>query len=135
MTSIQREVLIDVPADVLWSAVRDVGALHTRLVRGFVTDCRLEEGNARVVTFANGVVAREVIVDLDDDARRLVWTAAGGRLTHHNASVQVFSAGPERSRLLWIADLLPDAMAPAITAMIEAGTAAMKKTVEGRAAE
>jgi len=135
MASIQREVLIDVPADVLWSAVRDVGALHTRLVRGFVTDCRLEEGNARVVTFANGVVAREVIVDLDDDARRLVWTAAGGRLTHHNASVQVFSAGPERSRLLWIADLLPDAMAPAITAMIEAGTAAMKKTVEGRAAE
>jgi len=131
MASIQREVLIDVSADALWSAVRDVGALHTRLVRGFVTDCRLEEGNARVVTFANGLVAREVIVNLDDEARRLVWSATGGRLVHHNASVQVFALGPEQSRLVWIADLLPDAMAPAIGGMIEAATAAMKRTVEG----
>ena len=42
-------------------AVRDIGALHTRLVPGFVTDVKLEPG-ARVVTFGNGTVAREVIV-------------------------------------------------------------------------
>ena len=51
-------------ADV-WDALRDVGALHTRLAVGFVTDGRMEPG-ARVVTFANGVVARELIVAVDD---------------------------------------------------------------------
>ena len=128
MASIRREVLIDVSADALWSAVRDVGALHTRLVVGFVTDCRLD-GNARIVTFANGAVARELIVDINDADRRLVWAAVGGPLTHHNASAQVFAEGPESSRLVWIADLLPDEMAPLITGMIEQGTAAMKKTM------
>jgi hypothetical protein len=113
----------------VWDALRDVGALHTRLVAGCVTDCRLEAG-ARVVTFANGVVARELIVDVDDTTRRLAWAAVGGRLTHHNASAQVFDEGQGRSRVVWIADLLPDEMAPAIGAMIEQGTVAMKRTLE-----
>jgi hypothetical protein len=129
MASIRREVLIDVSADDLWAAVRDVGALHTRLVTGFVTDCRME-GNARIVTFANGIVAKELIVDVNDKDRRLVWSASGGRLSHHNASSQVFAEGPGRCRLVWIADLLPDEMAPAITGMIEQGIAAMKQTLE-----
>jgi len=133
MASIRKHVSINVPAAQLWDAVRDVGALHTRLVPGFVTDCRLEDG-ARVVTFANGVVARELIVDLDDEARRLVWSAVGGRLTHHNASVQVFDEGSAACSLVWIADLLPDTMAPAIAAMIEQGLQAMKKALESTAA-
>jgi hypothetical protein len=129
MASIRREVSIEVPPERLWDALRDVGALHTRLVRGFVTACRLE-GSVRTVTFANGVVARETIVDVNDAERRLVWSATGDRLSHHNASAQVFTEGAGRARLVWIADLLPDAMAPAITGMIEAGIAAMKKTLE-----
>ena len=135
MASIRKQVSINVPAGQLWDAVRDVGALHTRLVPGFVTDCRLEDGGgARVVSFANGVVARELIVDLDDEARRLAWSAVGGRLTHHNASVQVFDEGGAACRLVWIADLLPHAMAPAIAAMIEQGLQAMKKALESAAA-
>ena len=132
MASIRREVVIDVAAETLWAAVRDVGALHTRLVVGFVTDCRLED-NARIVTFANGIVAKELIVDLNDADRRLAWAAVGNGLTHHNASAQVYAEGPERSRLVWIADLLPDQMAPAITRMIEDGIAAMKTTMEREA--
>ena len=132
MASVRKEVSIGVPVEQLWAAVRDVGALHTRLVAGFVTDCRLE-GDARVVTFANGVVARELIVDVNDKDLRLVWAAVGGRLTHHNASVQVFAEGAGRSRLVWIADLLPNELAPAIEAMLEQGTIAMKKTLEGAA--
>lgn len=135
MASIHQHISINVPARELWDAVRDIGALHTRLVPGFVTDCRLEDGGgARTVTFANGVVARELIVTLDDGARRLVWSAAGGRLTHHNASAQVFEDGAERCRLVWIADLLPDTMAPAIAAMIGQGLQAMKKALESAAA-
>ena len=134
MASIRREISIDVSPEQAWSALRDVSALHTRLVVGFVTDCRME-GNTRVVTFANGVVAREVIVDVNDSERRLVWSASGGRLTHHNASAQVVAESNGRSRIVWIADLLPDDMAGAIAAMIEQGTIAMKRTLELAAKE
>jgi hypothetical protein len=129
MASIRREVAIEIPAEQAWSAVRDVGALHTRLVVGFVTDCRME-GDARVVTFANGMIARELIVDINDTDRRVAWSAVGGRLTHHNASVQVFTESAGRSRVTWIADLLPNELAPAIAGMIDQGMVAMKNTLE-----
>ncbi|HEY8156602.1 MAG TPA: SRPBCC family protein [Myxococcota bacterium] len=129
MASIRREIRIDARPETAWDALRDVGALHERLVPGFVTAVRLEEG-ARIVTFGNGLVARELIVDLDDEQRRLVWSAAGGRLTHHNASAQVFPDGAAGCRFVWIADLLPDAMAPAIAAMIEQGIAIIRQTLE-----
>ena len=131
MASIRKEILLESSAENVWAAVRDVGALHHRLVPGFVVDTRLEEG-ARVVTFGNGMVVRELIVDLDDDARRLAWSARGGRLTHHNASVQVFADGTRRCRLVWIADLLPNELAGEIRAMIDQAAAVMKKTLDGR---
>lgn len=132
MASIRREISIDATPETAWAALRDVGALHERLVPGFVTAVRLEEG-ARVVTFGNGMVVREVIVDLDDASRRLVWSATGGPLTHHNASAQVFpdaSGAPGRCVFVWIADLLPHERAPGITAMIEQGLAVIKRTLE-----
>ena len=132
MATIRKELHLEVPADGVWDAVRDIGALHTRLVPGFVVDTRLEPG-ARVVTFGNGMVVRELIIDRDDAARRLAWSARGGRLTHHNASVQVFADGDHRSRLVWIADLLPDELAGDIRAMIEQATTIMKKTLEAHA--
>src|SRR5207244_11854613 len=100
-----------------WDAIRDVGAVHERLAPGFVVDTRLEEG-ARIVTFADGMVARELIVDVDDAARRLAWAVVGSpRLTHHNASMQVFADGEHRSRVVWMADLLPNEIATAIARM------------------
>jgi carbon monoxide dehydrogenase subunit G len=130
MASIQREVLIQADPATVWDALSDVGALHRRLAPGFVTDVRLEEG-ARVVTFGNGLVAREVIVDIDDKARRLVWSVVGGRMTHHNASAQVLPDGEGGSRFVWIADLLPHELAPGIAAMMEQGLAVIKRTLEG----
>jgi hypothetical protein len=132
MASIHKEATIRVPAHVLWDAVRDVGALHTRLVTGFVTDCKLDGDDARMVTFGNGMTVRELIVDVDDTRRRIAWTAVGGRLSHHNASLQVLEAGAGECRAVWIADLLPNEMAPAIAGMIEQGLAAMKRTQESQ---
>jgi len=129
MASIHREIFIETGADDVWAAVRDVGAVHERLAPGFVVDTCLEDG-ARVVTFGNGQVARELIVDIDDEARRLAWAAVGTRLTHHNASLQVFPDNERRSRVVWIADLLPNELAGYITGMIEQGMAVMKKTLE-----
>jgi len=130
MASIRKEILIDARPDKVWDAIRDVGALHERLVPGFVVDTRLEEG-ARVVTFGNGVVARELIVDLDDAARRLVWAVVDSpRLTHHNASVQVFADGERRSRVVWIADVLPNEIAGYMAGLLDQGLGVMKKTLE-----
>ena len=128
MASIRREVVLQAkPADV-WDAVRDVGAIHRRLAPGFVVATELEpDGAARVVTFGNGMTARELIVDLDDAARRLVWSVVGGRMTHHNASVQLFEEAGA-TRFVWIADLLPHELAPAIAAMIDQAIAAITAT-------
>ena len=132
MASIHREVIVEAPSELMWDAIRDVGAVHERLAPGFVVDTRLEEG-ARIVTFGNGVVARELIVDLDEAALRLVWSVVGERMTHHNASLQVFAEGGTKSRVVWIADLLPNEVAPYIAGMIDQGMAVMKKTMEARA--
>jgi len=135
MASIQRDIIINAAAADIWDAVRDVGALHTRLAPGFITHCEMDGDEARKIRFANGIEAREVIITIDDAARRLVWSAAGGRLTHHNASAQVLAEGEGRCRFVWIADLLPHAMAPAVTGMIEAGLQAMKAHAENAGAD
>jgi hypothetical protein len=129
MASIHREIVIEVSPELAWDALRDIGALHTRLAPGFVTDVKLEQG-ARLVTFGNGRVARELIIDVDDERRRVVWSVVGGRMTHHNASAQIIPEGPARCRFVWIADLLPHELAPAITGMIEQGLAVIKPTLE-----
>jgi carbon monoxide dehydrogenase subunit G len=129
MASIRKEILIEARPETVWDAVRDVGAVHERLAPGFVVDTKMD-GDARIVTFGNGMVARELIVDIGEEARRLAWSVVGGRLTHHNASLQVFADGEARSRVVWIADLLPNDLAGTIAGMIEQGMAAMKRTLE-----
>jgi hypothetical protein len=81
------------------------------------------------VTFFNGSVVREVLVDLDDETRRLVWSIVDGPYTHHNGSVQVFAEGG-RARFVWITDLLPDEAAERTAAMMEQGTSVAKRTLE-----
>jgi carbon monoxide dehydrogenase subunit G len=132
MASIHKEILIDARPEDVWDAIRDVGAIHRRLAPGFVVDTKLE-GGARVVTFGNGMVVRELIVDMDDAARRLVWSVVGGPMTHHNASLQVFAEGDGRSRVVWIADLLPHDLAGTIAGMIEQGMGVMRQTLEREA--
>ena len=132
MASIHKEILIEARPEDVWAAIRDVGAIHRRLAPGFVVDTRLD-GDARIVTFGNGMVARELIVDIGDAARRLVWSVVGGRMTHHNASLQVFAEGESRSRVVRIADLLPNDLAPVVGAMIEQGMAVMQKTLQSEA--
>lgn len=132
MASIRKDIVVERrPADV-WDAIRDVGAIHTRLAPGFVVDTKMD-GDARIVTFGNGLVARELIVDIGEEARRLAWAVVGGRLTHHNASLQVLAQGDTHSRVIWVADLLPNELAGTIAGMIEQGMSVMKRTLEADA--
>lgn len=128
MASIRREVTIAVDPKVAWDALRDLGALHTRLCPGFVTNTVLEPG-ARVVTFGNGATARELIVSVDDEDRRVVWSVVGGPMTHHNASAQVFPEG-NGARFVWIADFLPHDFAARMAPLIEQGLAVIRTTLE-----
>ena len=133
MASVHKEIIIDAnPADV-WDALRDFGALHTRLVPDFVTDTKLD-GDARIVTFANGTVAREVLVDSDDRKRRLVYAIKSERLTQHSASAQVFAESDGRSRVVWIADVLPNEVATYMDGQMDFGAAAMQKALGRNAA-
>ncbi len=129
MASIRKEIVIDASAERVWDALRDWGALHLRLVPGFATDVRLD-GEDRIVTFFNGSVLRERLVDLDDDVRRLVWSIADPPYTHHNASAQVFADGTDRSRFVWIADLLPNELAGRAAPLMEHALRVFKGTLE-----
>src|SRR4030095_12148088 len=131
MATIQKEIEIDRSSEFVWDAIRDVGNIHKRLVPGFVVDCKLE-GDWRVVTFGNGMIVDELIVDVDDKTRRHSWSARGGTLSHHNASIQVFPNGEGKSRLVWIADLMPNEAAQQIGPMIQLGLDTMKRTLESR---
>ena len=132
MASIRKEFIVEAPVGGVWDAIRDVGAVHRRLARNFVVDTTLEPG-ARVVKFANGVVARELIVDVDDEQRRIAYAVVGGSAAHHHATMQVSAEGEGRTRFVWITDVVPDALGGQFQTMIDMGTEAMRRTLEGRA--
>jgi carbon monoxide dehydrogenase subunit G len=129
MASVRKEVVIDARPDDVWDALRDWSAVHERLVPGFVTSTRLD-GRDRIVTFFTGTTVREVLVDLDDDAHRLVWTVVDGPYTHHNASAQVLANGDVGTRFVWVADFLPDEAAGLIEQLMQRGIDTVKRTLE-----
>jgi Polyketide cyclase / dehydrase and lipid transport len=133
MASIHKDISLDARPEDVWEAVRDFGAVHRRLVPGFVLDARLD-GEARIVTFANGTVARELLVDLDDARQRLVYAVVSERVKQHSASVQIFADGDARSRLVWIVDVLPNEIAPYMDAQMDQAALAMQKTFKRDAA-
>jgi polyketide cyclase/dehydrase/lipid transport protein len=133
MASIHKDIPIDASASDAWDAVRDFGALHTRLVPGFVRDTK-RDGEARIVSFANGTVARELLVDCDDARKRLVYAVISDRVKQHSASVQVIADGEARCRIVWIVDVLPHEIAPYIDGQMDLAAQAMQKALARAAA-
>jgi carbon monoxide dehydrogenase subunit G len=129
MASIHKDIPVDAHPGAVWDAVRDFGAVHQRLNPGFVTDCRLDN-NTRIVTFHNGNVVREELVDCDEARRRLVYAIVGREgLVHYNGSVQVVGNDQGRSRIIWTVDVLPNDIAPYISGQMDLAAAAMQKTL------
>ncbi len=124
MAAIHKTVSLDAPAGEVWAAVADFGALHTRLVPGFVTDTKVA-GDVRTVTFGNGTVAEETLVDCDHARRRFVYAIKNERITQHSATVLVAADGPDQCRLEWSADLLPNEIAGYVSTQMDLGLAAM----------
>lgn len=117
-----------------WDALRDYGAVHQRVAPGFVIDARLD-GNDRIVTFVGGAVARERLITLDDDRRRLVYSVVDSPLgpTHHQSSVEVLDPeeGSAGCRVVWTTDVLPETLAPVIDGMMDQGAIAIARALAG----
>lgn len=128
MATIYKEFIVDAGIDSVWDALRDFNAVHRRLAPGFVVDCQPGDGS-RTVTFTNGMVAREVLVGLHEAAHRLSYTVVGGKASHHHASAQLFAEGENRTRFVWITDVLPDALGSYIDMMMTQGGAVMQRTL------
>jgi hypothetical protein len=125
MASVRVEFDVEAPADQVWAAVRDFSTPHL-LTPGFVVSTSAD-GDRRDVTFFNGRTATEVLVDRDDEARRLVWSVVASALacTHHNSSAQVSALAPDRSRFVWITDVLPHHLGGPIGEMMRLGSRAI----------
>jgi Polyketide cyclase / dehydrase and lipid transport len=128
MASIHKDISVDARPEDVWAVVADFGAVHQRLAPGFVLDAQLD-GDARIVTFANGTVARELLVDCDHLRRRLVYAVVSERVKQHSASVQVFAEGKARSRLVWIVDFLPNEIASYMDAQMDQATHSMRQAL------
>ncbi|MEU4701156.1 SRPBCC family protein [Nonomuraea dietziae] len=135
MASVRHETVIDASPEHTWDVLRDVGAVHERLLPGRVTSTRIE-GDQRYLTFPDGHVIRELIVTIDDDARRLAYAVVEGArplVEHHHAAFEVRAEGAQASRLIWTTDVLPHAVAAEIRVRVERGAAEMKQTIESSA--
>ena len=129
MASISKDIPLAVDAATAWAAIRDVGRPHL-VFRGVLTDARLE-GDERVVTFVTGAVARERLIGIDEERRRFAYAVIDSPLglTHHNATFEVVDDGSAGCRLVWDVDLLPDASAPVMEEMMDAGAVAIAATL------
>jgi hypothetical protein len=129
MASIRKEISLSSSSSRVWDAIRDFQAVHTRVAPGFLVGNKPEDG-ARVLTFADGAVFRELLVSCDEQRRRLVYAIAQPPFTAYSAAVEVFDARAEESRLIWTVDFLPNELADRIDAKMEAALRVMKPTLE-----
>jgi hypothetical protein len=131
MATIVREAGIAASAAKAWEAIRDVGAVHRRLVPGLVTAVTLNAG-VRHVTFANGLQLEELIVGIDEALMRVAY-AAVGRAKHHEASMQVIAEDDTHCRFVWITDVLPDDIAGRFSTVMDQAMPIIVRTLEAPA--
>jgi hypothetical protein len=127
MASIIIECPLDCAAEAAWALLADVGAAH-KAFPGVLTDARMEE-RTRVVTFTNGMVVRELIVNIDPKRRRLAYAVTGAPFLHHAAFMQIVEEG-ERCRFVWSSDFLPDEVKPMVEDLMKQGTAAFERVAQ-----
>ena len=131
MASIHKQLAIEVALEDAWAALREVGDAY-KLFEPVLVDSRLD-GDIRTARFANGMIVHEHILDVDEQRRRVAYTATDvPGMTYHHASMQVSEAGYGRCLFVWITDSLPNDIAGNLSPLIEQGSQALKTNLEGR---
>lgn len=129
MASIRKEIVIDVGVEPAWAALRAVEAPHM-LFAPVLTGAEMQ-GDVRTVRFADGMVVRERILDVDEAHRRVGYAVVDPQgMSYHHASMQLDIAGPGRCVFIWITDFLPAEAAIGLQPLIERGAAALKQNLE-----
>lgn len=127
MATVWWEIPIAVSAETAWAALRRVDLAH-ELFSPVLTAGTMD-GDIRTVTFANGLVARERVITVDEARKRVVYTVLGGVFDHHSASMQITPIDEVSCRFLWISDFLPDERAQMVAPLVEQGAAALAKNI------
>ncbi len=132
MASVHKEFLVDATPDQVWDVLRDFGAVHERLAPGFVTDTRLD-ADTRTVTFADGTIVAERLVDLDPVRKCVAYTVVGGSLhpSHHHAWMQALPETGGVTRFIWHTDVLPETLAASIAESVEHAATVIRAALEG----
>jgi len=128
VASIRREEIVRVSAEKAWAALGNVGMPH-RLFAGVLVDSSID-GDVRTVTFANGMMVRERIVDIDEERMRLAYAVIDDMFEHHSASMEIVPDGPARCRFVWISDFLPNERKEMVAPLVEQGSRALVRNLE-----
>ncbi len=132
MASIRREVVVRVPVDKAWASLRRVELAH-KLFAGVLVSGSIE-GDVRTVKFANGMVVRERIIDIDDVQKRIAYTVLDGLFEHHSASMQIAPLDTSSCLFIWVSDFLPNERRELVEPLVAQGCQALKHNLEeGRA--
>ena len=120
MASIHQQLAVEVGSEEAWAALRLIGEPH-KLFAPVLADGQLN-GDTRTVRFANGMVVQERILDVNDERRRVAYSAVNGPgMTYHHASMEVIDVAPGRCLFVWTTDFLPADIAGNLAPLIEQG--------------
>ena len=130
MATIRQDIIVQCPPAAVWAAVRDLEAVHERLVPGYAVAAEVS-GDTRILTMTSGAVVRELILGVDDARRRLAYSVIETPMPikSHHATFEVFPEG-DGTLLVWTTDALPDSLAPEIRARTARGAVVIKQTLE-----
>jgi hypothetical protein len=98
---------LNVPADVVWEAIRKIGRLDVWFP--FIETCRVEgegPGALRYMTVAGGGEIKDTIEEIDDRNMRLVYLRplSPFPVTHYKGTVEVFKSYDGLGVVVWTID-------------------------------
>jgi hypothetical protein len=94
-----------------------------------VVDARLD-GEARIVTFANGMVIVNPLSTSMTMRGGLPTPASGAGCPTTALRYRIFPMAPTAAAPVWIIDFLPHELARTIESLVDQGVVAMKRTLE-----
>lgn len=129
MATLYRETDLNAPADEVWNALADVGALNTLIT--FLGDVTVE-GEERVCSLGDDKL-RELIVTVDDEHRRVAYSVQESpfNFAHHHSSMQVIPNG-ETTKFVWWTDVKPDETAPVLAQAIDQSVDSIRQAIDDR---
>ena len=131
-----KEITVAVPLQFAWDAISAFGEVHIKLAAGFITNTTLVDTvlteKVRAVTFADGFVAKERLVSLNDEMHYLAYSAFNENIIHHHASMRLVAVDANTTQIQWLTDILPEHLIASISQRMNDAAIAIRTTLESR---